>query len=104
MAAARHELAIKMPPEPAEDCSDALVNARFQMPGGERVQRRFRLDAPVSELFDFVESCGAGGLMPGTYRLVTRYPRRMIPNSATGVLRDCGVGAGQEVFVLESSL
>lgn len=104
VAACRHELALKLPPEPAEDCVDALVNARFQLPGGDRVQRRFRLDALVSDMFNFVESVGAGGLMPGKYRLVTRYPRRVIKSSATGVLRDCGIGAGQEVFVLESSL
>eukprot|EP00892_Ulva_mutabilis_P004935 jgi/Ulvmu1/2813/UM142_0011.1 len=104
VAAARHQLALTLPPEPAEDCADALINARFQMPGGDRVQRRFRLDAPVSEMFNFVESVGAGGLMPGSYRLVTRYPRRVIDCTATGTLRDCGIGAGQEVFVLESSM
>lgn len=103
MAAARHELAIKLPPEPAEDCHDALVNARFQMPSGERLQRRFRLDAAVSEMFDYVESVGAGGMMPDTYRLVTRYPRRTIHHSSKS-LKEFGIGAGQEVFVLESSL
>lgn len=73
------------------------------MPSGDRVQRRFRLDAPVSEMFDYVESVGAGGFMPDTYRLVTRYPRRIIHNAQAKSLRDCGIGAGQEVFVLESS-
>lgn len=55
-------------------------------------------------MFEYVESVGAGGLMPGSYRLVTRYPRRIIHDSPTKRLKDCGVGAGQEVFVLEASL
>jgi hypothetical protein len=80
------------------------LNALFQLPDGSRVKRRFRAGAAVEEIFEFVESVGAGGFRPGRYRIVTRFPRRVLQGDGVGkaTLSECGIGAGQEVFMLES--
>ena len=50
----------------------------FRMPDGSRAARRFPLDAPVGQLFHFCDARGAGGMRPGSYRLLMQYPRRVI--------------------------
>jgi ubiquitin fusion degradation protein 1 len=100
--ARRHAIAAALPPEPSADAAGALLTAALQLPDGTRATRRFALDAPVAALFDFVESVGAGGLPPGGYRIVTRYPRRVLEGGDKGTLRDARLAAGQEAFVLES--
>ena len=102
IAAQRRELAATLCAEPESRCQEAVLQGMFQLPDGTRVQRRFLLSSTVADVFDFVESIEAGGFMPGSYRIVTRYPRRVLEAGSTTVLSDCGFGPGQEVFVLEA--
>lgn len=102
IAAQRRELAATLPPEIPADCQDPVLRGMFQLPDGSRIQRRFLLSSSVSQLFDFTESIEAGGFMPGGYRIVTRYPRRVLEAGGAGTLAEAGFGPGQEVFVLEA--
>ena len=68
------------PPLRSRSCPHAaepLVTCLLRFPDGGRHTWRFHAGAPLQQLFDFVDSRGAAGLDPGTYRLVTQYPRRM---------------------------
>jgi hypothetical protein len=104
VAAQRKEIAARLLPEPDAACTESILQGRFQLPDGSRTQHRFLLTSKVSDVFDFVESTEAGGFMPGTYRIVTRYPRRVLESDSAATLSDTGFGAGQEVFMLESTL
>lgn len=101
VATQRAALAAALPAEPPEDAAAAVLTAMLQLPDGTRHRRRFLLDAPVATVFEFVESIGAGGLAPGGYHIVTRYPRRVLASDNPGSLADARLSAGQEVFVLE---
>lgn len=102
IAAQRREIAATLLTEPERSCQEAVLQGMFQLPDGSRLQRRFLLTSTVADVFNFVESAEAGGFMPGSYRIVTRYPRRVLEAGSTTVLSDCGFGPGQEVFVLEA--
>lgn len=61
-------------------------------------------------LFDFVDSKGASGLEPGSYSLVTQYPRRVfLPPGCDGDTADpaaqtlaaAGLAGSREVLFLE---
>jgi ubiquitin fusion degradation protein 1 len=75
----------------------------FRLPDGSRLSRRFKLAQQVNELFYFLDSGGAGGLWPGTYKLVLQFPRRVLTTAADGgsSLQEAGFEAGsqQAVFV-----
>jgi hypothetical protein len=102
LAEERRTVAASLPPEPPVGCTDAILSGMFQMPDGARHVRRFRLSAPVAEMFDFVESVGAGGMGKGAYRLVTRFPRRVLERGAGSSVAEALLSPGREVFVLES--
>jgi ubiquitin fusion degradation protein 1 len=57
----RAACAAALPPEPPSGADDAFITCALRLPGGERAQRRFLLDAPLSALYDFAESVGAEG-------------------------------------------
>ena len=71
------EKAALLLPEPPGDGSIPAITCLFRLPDGGRHTRRFPLDAPVLSLFNFVDSIGASGKLPGEYRLVTQYPRHV---------------------------
>lgn len=102
IAAQRREIAAALLAEPDSSCQEAVLRGMFQLPDGSRIQRRFLLSSSASDVFNFVESIEAGGFMPNSYRIVTRYPRRVLESGASGALIDSGFGPGQEVFVLEA--
>ncbi|PNH03896.1 Ubiquitin fusion degradation protein 1, partial [Tetrabaena socialis] len=97
-AALRQQLAAALPPEPELPSASAAAADRasaapspsspssaprvftcaFSLPDGSRLTRRFTPDQPAQLLFDFVDSRGAGGWRRGSYRLVTRMPRRVV--------------------------
>lgn len=97
--------AAALPLEPPAGAPQPHATCLFRMPDGGRASRRFTLQQPLQALFDFVDSVGAGGLEPGSYQLVTRFPRRVVgceDAEAGRLLADAGVAAGaQEAFFVE---
>lgn len=89
-----------LPPEPSPG-DDDLVNVMFRMPDGSRFSRRFRVSDRVPLLFDFVDSKGAGGLMPGTYRLVKQFPKATYQHDSADTLGAAGLDQGQYTMMLE---
>lgn len=76
-----------LPEEPSQDADS--IEILFRFPNGEKHKRVFRASDPVSHLFHFVDAMGASFLMPGSYTLVSQYPRRVIECGSTSeCLRD----------------
>ena len=82
-----------LPPEPPvagggapTTTTTTTATCLFRFPDGTKHTRRFSFTDPVQILFDFVDSKGASGYMPGQYRLVTQYPRHVF---------DVSTGAGE---------
>ncbi|KAG1666244.1 hypothetical protein FOA52_011546 [Chlamydomonas sp. UWO 241] len=107
---ARASLEASLPPEPPATSADeaqaagrpgdATLSAVLRLPDGARAQRRFRLADPPSLLFEFAGARGGGGHLPGTYRLVMQYPRRVLEPGSGGCLGDHGLEAGATEAVL----
>lgn len=87
---ARALKAAALPPEPPSDAAEPYVTCLLRLPDGGRVSRRVLLAQPLQLLFDVADSQGAGGLEPGSYALVTRFPRRVL--SAESAAGGCSVG------------
>ena len=92
--ALRESKAAALPPEPleclarvdsgvVERITDRVLTFVFRFPDGTRHTRRFLASQPMQLLFDFVDSKGASGKLPGEYRLVTQFPRRVFEASAS---------------------
>ena len=64
---------------------------------------RFARTSALSALFDYVDVQAAGELLPGTYRLVTQYPRRAFTVETQGSLQDAGLSQKQEAVFIEMS-
>ena len=94
-------LAASLPPEPPAAAPEGIISCRFNLPDGAKAQRRFRLTEPLQAMYNYVESCGAGGLRPATYRLVMQYPRRVFAPGSAQTLHEAGLSPGQNVFLLE---
>lgn len=90
-------------PEVPSDSPEPHTSLLFRLPDGTKLSRRFRLDQAVQELFDYLDSEGAGGLWPDTYKLVLQYPRRVLEpaDAASTTLQAAGFEAHsqQAVFV-----
>lgn len=54
-------------------------------------------------LFDFVDVSAKDELMPGTYRLVAQFPRRVFSATDQGTLQDVGLNSKQESVLVEKS-
>ncbi|CAL5229441.1 g12764 [Coccomyxa viridis] len=98
----RQEKGASLPPEPPADES-ATTACLIRLPNGARFQRRFRISDPLPALFDFLDAQDIGSA-PGTYSLVTQFPRRVIqisqfPDKAT--FADAGLTGRQEALLLE---
>ena len=97
-------------PELAADCGLPYVTCMVKLPSGSRISCRFLLSDSVQHLFDFVDSRtggeGAGGAGPadpdpGTYQLVSQFPRRVFRPDSGSCLAEVGLGVGQEAFFVE---
>ncbi|KAL4856793.1 General transcription factor IIH subunit 2 [Chlorella vulgaris] len=66
-----------LPAEPQLESPEPVVTCLFRFPDGSRHSRRFPLSSPLQLLFDFVDANGASSMAPGSYSLVTQYPRRV---------------------------
>jgi hypothetical protein len=101
IAAVRAAAAERIPLEPLSSTAEPVLTALFQLPDGTRPRRRFLLGTPVDAVFDFVDSVGGGGVRPGSYCLVTRFPRRVLSQGSGLHLSQAQISAGQMVFVVE---
>ena len=54
----------------------------------------------MTDVFHFVDAQGGSGQLPGTYALVTQFPRRQYLDSYQGTLQEAGFGA-QEALLLQ---
>jgi ubiquitin fusion degradation protein 1 len=112
-AARREEVragkAAALPPEPDEGGAEPAVAVLVRFPDGGAHRRRLALASPLQTLFDFVDARGGGGLLPGEYRLVTQYPRRVFDSAEGGgeaaaagaSVGDAGLDGPREVLFLE---
>lgn len=95
--------AAALPEEPSADVP--AVACLFRFPDGSRHSRRFALTQPISHLFDFVDSKGGSGNLPGQYHLVTQYPRQVFTPLEVLVgetpLAGDGGGPSRQVLFLE---
>lgn len=90
-----------LPAEPPEADASA-VTCVVRLPDGSRCSRRFAREAPLQVVYDFVDARGAGGQPPGSYQLVTLYPRRVFaPEKQGESLQELGLDAGQQVLMVE---
>ncbi len=64
--------------------------------------RRFLPTDPLSVVFDFVDASGGGGQVPGTYTLVTAFPRVVYDAQERGraLLGEVFGGGGGQVMLL----
>mmetsp|Transcript_39782 Transcript_39782/g.95734 ORF Transcript_39782/g.95734 Transcript_39782/m.95734 type:complete len:611 (-) Transcript_39782:299-2131(-) len=108
---------IELPPEPAENRKDGVCNIqiRGRAPSGSSAAGRRRFDiarATMGDLFAFASHV-CDGSDPSSFRLVTRFPRRVFALSFAGeeesgcfvadaTLENAGIGQGQELFMIES--
>ncbi|XP_021904440.1 plant UBX domain-containing protein 9 isoform X4 [Carica papaya] len=88
-----------LPQEPKVENDDAVA-LLVRMPNGNRLGRRFLKSDRLEHLFDFLDVSRV--VKPGTYRVVTPYPRRAfsIDDSALS-LNELGLASKQEVLFLE---
>ncbi|KAG7667008.1 hypothetical protein Ndes2526B_g04499 [Nannochloris sp. 'desiccata'] len=108
-AALQRTLAAKeasLPKEPPLGDAHA-VQLVIRMPGGGRLQRRFRSGDLLSAVFDFVditvseEGSGASEVQPGSYNLVSQFPRRVFQDGGVDTLAEVDLAHKQEAFFVE---
>ncbi|KAK9817835.1 hypothetical protein WJX72_002895 [[Myrmecia] bisecta] len=90
-----------LPGEPPCDHPDALT-VMVRMPNGSRISRRFVKDDPLQALFDYVAVEAKGSdIKPGSFNLVTQFPRKVLSEDTGGSLRDAGLLQKQEAVLIE---
>jgi hypothetical protein len=108
--------AAALPPEPPAG-EAGTIQVVVRLPDGARFGRRFRLSDPLSAAFDFIDlrSCGDGGSdsggggaaepregarRPGSYRLVTQFPRRVYEEAqGSSSFGDAGITTDTALFL-----
>ena len=107
--------AIELPPEPDESKKEGVCNIqiRGRTPSGNSAAGRRRFDittATIANLFAFASNICEGS-HPSSFRLVTRFPRRVFQLASSTVeggyadnatLESVGLTQGQEMFMVES--
>ena len=89
-----------LPDEPAAG-DDGVVDIAVKLPDGRRVRRRFAKSHPLQSVFNFLVS--AEHLAPGTYRLMSQFPRRAFEDHAEGAptLEQVGLTQKQEALFVD---
>ena len=62
---------------------------------------RFSTAHPLQLVFDWVDISSPQELKPGTYSLVTQYPRRSFSPDSTSTLQEAGLTAKQEAMFIQ---
>ncbi|CAM9444513.1 unnamed protein product [Choristocarpus tenellus] len=88
-----------LPEEPVKG-GDGVVTCQVRGTQGQKFSRRFHGQDRLSVLFDFAE---ANGALPGRYRLVVPFPRRVLSpdESSQLTLSEAGLTSKQEALILE---
>ena len=70
---------------------------------GATGRRRFDIKATtMTNLFAFASvSCNLNDVEGKSFRLVTRFPRRVFEDANDTTLEEAGIGQGQEMFMVE---
>ena len=89
-----------LPDEPAAG-GDDVVDIAVKLPDGRRVRRRFCKSHPLQSVFNFLDS--HEHLAPGTYRLMSQFPRRAFEDHAPGAptLEEAGLTQKQEALFVD---
>lgn len=102
--------AARLPAEPGPGTAGSL-QVVVRLPTGSRKGRRFLPSDPLQAVFDFVDvQCaeaadgqgqadGSCGIQPGSYRLVTQFPRKVFAEDASSSLQDAGITTDTALFV-----
>ncbi|KDD72163.1 hypothetical protein H632_c3767p0, partial [Helicosporidium sp. ATCC 50920] len=79
------------------DKGEGVATIMIRLPSGSRCTRRFRGLDSAQLVFDFVdvEAQATDALAPGSYALVSQYPRCEIDPSSSATLASLGLGSGQ---------
>ena len=74
-----------------------------RVPDGTRISRRFLRWHSLQKLFDHIDiSALAAENAPGTYKLVTQFPRQTFTDGqATKTFQEAGLTSKQEALMLE---
>lgn len=97
----KHQLAkfLALPEEPPR-YEEGVFTCQLRSPQG-KFTRRFKFGDPLGVLLDFAESQGG---VPGQYRLVVPFPRRVLMRddaSSGTTLLEAGLTSKQELVILE---
>lgn len=106
LLAAKHQR-LSAEPSSAEAGSVSIV---VRMPDGSRKGRRFTVTDQLQAVFDFVDvqngqaaAAAAGdaddGIKPGSYRLVTQFPRKVYVEGTGETLQEAGINSDSALFV-----
>ena len=89
-----------LPPEPPIDAKEGVCTVQIRSSSGTGKRRFDTSTATADNLFDFASSvCGKS---KSTFRLVTRFPRRVFQLDNDNVtLKGLGIAEGQEMFMVE---
>jgi hypothetical protein len=93
--------AIDLPDEPPADQKENVCTVQIRGDGATG-RRRFDIKATtMKNLFAFASvSCNLNDVEGKSFRLVTRFPRRVFDANDT-TLEEAGIGQGQEMFMVE---
>jgi hypothetical protein len=104
---------IELPPEPAENDIAGVCVVQIRGRGSNSGRRRFHVGtATMGNLFTFASQVAGEGLFDDvtSFRLVTRFPRKVFRLSATGgddcyrvedTMESAGIAEGQVLFMIE---
>ncbi|KAL3943657.1 MAG: hypothetical protein SGBAC_002277 [Bacillariaceae sp.] len=102
--AAAFPMEVDLLPEPPADVKQGVCTVHIQHSQGTGKRRFLVAEATMKDLFAFADHLL--GAAQGTYRLVTRFPRKVwtLDGTSSGhSLADAGIVAGQERFMVEFS-
>ena len=94
--------AVDLPDEPPAEQKDNVCTVQIRGDGATG-RRRFDIQTTtMRDLFAFASaSCNLNDLEGQSFRLVTRFPRRVFEDSNDTTLEGAGIGQGQEMFMVE---
>ncbi|WPT10792.1 Plant UBX domain-containing protein 13 [Picochlorum sp. SENEW3] len=92
---------MRLPEEPQENQDGCFVLV-IRMPNGSRLKRRFSKKDSIQSAFDFVDvEGGATDVLPGTYNLVSQFPRKVYGHTHQGTFEDSDFTHKQEALFVE---